>query len=192
MHNTHWLHRNECLFSSMQIPWSLDPIWIGVGAVQHRRGCSTRLAWLPSAIQKKKEEKKKKRISSLEKLQVKNESDKNRNKERIAFWCSLYSAGFRGGNKTNAAADITYISYWCGNGDFYQSPSALTTVARSVHAVSNAIGLLPTAFEKTSVKITQFKNLQTVYLIYFISCCILSNIICTLFKNTIKKDCNIK
>lgn len=99
MHNTHWLHRNECLFSSMQIPWSLDPIWIGVGAVQHRRGCSTRLAWLPSAIQKKKEEKKKKRISSLEKLQVKNESDKNRNKERIAFWCSLYSAGFRGGTK---------------------------------------------------------------------------------------------
>lgn len=49
--------------------------------------------------EKKEKKKKKKRISSLEKLQVKNESDKNRNKERIAFWCSLYSAGFRGGTK---------------------------------------------------------------------------------------------
>lgn len=57
--------------------------------------------WLDCLQQsrKKKEKKKKKRISSLEKLQVKNESDKNRNKERIAFWCSLYSAGFRGGTK---------------------------------------------------------------------------------------------
>lgn len=43
----------------------------------------------------------------------KNESDKQRNKGRIAFWCGLYSASFKEQyvNRPDAAADMTCISY---------------------------------------------------------------------------------
>lgn len=135
-YNTHQLSREECHFNSMQIPPSHDPVWIVVGAVQHGRSCFTGLAWMPSAIQKK-------RISSLESLQAKKkerkkESDKQCSKGRIAFWCSLYSASFKEQdvNRTDATSNMTCISYWCRNWDFYCSLWALGTQAWSLAVIA--------------------------------------------------------
>lgn len=128
LYNTHKLCREECHSNSMQIPSSHDPIWIVVGATQHGRSCFTGLAWQPSAIQKKKNWLFGKSPSK------KNESDKQCNKEGIAFWCSLYSVSFKEQyvNRPDAAADMTCISYWSRNCDLYQSLWALWTHATAL------------------------------------------------------------
>lgn len=59
----------------------------------------------------------------------KNESDKQRNMGRIAFWCSLYSASFKEQyvNRLDAATDMTCISYWCRHFDFPVRHCAVNT-----------------------------------------------------------------
>jgi len=119
----------------MQIPFSHDPVWFVVGAVQHSRECSTGLARLLPAIQKRK----KRKVSKPRKK--KKESHRKDNKWRIPFRCSLFSVSFKEQdvNRTDAATDMTFISYHCRNLAIYLSLRATWTQAVALLVLSENV-----------------------------------------------------